>query len=263
MLADILSHKRQEVTAARVARPLAEVERQASNQPLTRDFSAALCRRGLYLNLIAELKQASPSRGVIQAVFDPEKQARLYTAAGAAAISVLTDYRFFQGRPEYLTLVRQVTPLPLLRKDFIVDPYQIYEARALGADAVLLIVAALEAAELAEYLALADRLRLGALAEVHTEEEIAVALGAGARVIGINNRDLRTFKVDLHTTLALRPLIPPGYTVVSESGIHSRDDAALVASAGVDAILVGEALMTARDVKARMDELRGCHYSPG
>lgn len=257
MLAEILAHKRQEVAAARKERPLAELKRQASNLPLTRDFNAALRRRGPHLNLIAELKQASPSRGLIRAAFAPGEQARLYTEAGAAAISVLTDWRFFKGKLEYLSLVRQVTPLPLLRKDFIVDPYQIYESRAAGADAVLLIVAVMSPPELKEYLALAAVLGLGTLVEVHTGEEIEIALQAGAEVIGINNRDLRTFKVDLHTTLALRPLIPPGHVVVSESGIHSRDDAVLVAGAGVDAILVGEALMTAGDVRAKAAELRG------
>ncbi|CEP69630.1 Aldolase-type TIM barrel [Moorella glycerini] len=255
MLVEILAHKRREVAVTREQRPLARLEREVKNLPLTGDFSAALRRQGAGLNLIAELKQASPSRGLIRAAFDLEEQARLYTAAGAAAISVLTDWRFFKGKPEYLSRVRQVTSLPLLRKDFIVDPYQIYEARALGADAVLLIVAALEPAELQEYLALADRLKLGALVEVHTEAEVEVALQAGAGIIGINNRDLRTFKVDLHTTLALRPLIPPGPVVVSESGIMSRADAALVAEAGVDAILVGEALMTAGDVRAKAAEL--------
>ncbi len=256
MLAAILTHKRQEVAAARKEKPLAALERQAYNQPLARDFKAALCGRGSFLNLIAELKQASPSRGVIRADFNPGEQARLYTSAGATAISVLTDQRFFKGKLEYLSLVRQVTTLPLLRKDFIVDPYQIYEARAAGADAVLLIVAALSPPELKAYLDLAARLGLGALVEVHTGGEIETALSAGAGVIGINNRDLQTFKVDLHTTLALRPLIPPGHIVVSESGIHSRKDALQVAGAGVNAILVGEALMTAADVQAKAAELR-------
>ncbi|MBC7323734.1 MAG: indole-3-glycerol phosphate synthase TrpC [Moorella sp. (in: Bacteria)] len=256
MLAEILAHKQQEVAAAREERPLVELERQAAALPFTRNFNEALRRREASLNLIAELKQASPSRGLIRADFRPREQARLYTAAEAAAISVLTDWRFFKGRLEYLSLVRQVTPLPLLRKDFIIDPYQIYEARAAGADAVLLIVAALSPPELKEYLALASRLGLGALVEVHTGTEIEIALSAGAGVIGINNRDLRTFKVNLQTTLALRPLIPPGQVVVSESGIHSRKDALLVAGAGVDAILVGEALMGAADVVAKVAELR-------
>lgn len=256
MLAEILDYKRREVAAAREQHPLADLEKAAAAMPLSRDFGAALRRRGNELKVIAELKQASPSRGLIREDFDPEGQARSYIAAGAAAISVLTDQRFFRGRPEYLILVRRVTTLPLLRKDFIIDPYQIYEARALGADAILLIVAALEPAELVEYLDLARRLGLAALVEVHTAPELEVALRAGAGIIGINNRDLHTFKVDLQTTGRLRSMIPRGPVVVSESGIRSRADAALVAGAGVDAILVGEALMTAGDVMAKMAELR-------
>jgi len=256
MLAGILEHKRREVAAAREAQPLAALEQALATLPSTRDFAAALGRRGNEVQVIAELKQASPSRGLIREDFDPEIQARSYTAAGAAAISVLTDERFFRGRPEYLARVRRVTHLPLLCKDFIIDPYQIYEARVRGADAILLIVAALEPVELREYLDLAGRLGLAALVEIHTTPEVEVALQAEARIIGINNRDLKTFRVDLQTTALLRPRIPPGIIVVSESGIKNRADAALVAGAGVDAILVGEALMTARDVGATMNELQ-------
>ncbi|MGI9862195.1 indole-3-glycerol phosphate synthase TrpC [Moorella naiadis] len=252
---EILKHKRREVAAAREARPLAALEQAAAALPSTRDFAAALEHQSKGLKVIAELKQASPSRGLIQKDFNLEGQAKSYTAAGAAAISVLTDERFFRGRPEYLTRVRRVTTLPLLRKDFIIEPYQIYEARILGADAILLIVAALEQAELEEYLALAGYLGLAALVEVHTAPELERALQAGARIVGINNRDLKTFRVDLQTTARLRPRIPPGIIVVSESGIKNRADAAMVASAGVDAILVGEALMTAGDVAAKMAEL--------
>lgn len=255
MLAEILAYKIKEIEAAKEERPLADLEREAQKLPLTRDFAAALRRRGSQLRLIAELKQASPSRGLIRADFKPEGQAQLYTAAGAAAISVLTDHKYFKGKPEYLRLVRGVTPLPLLRKDFIIDPYQIYEARALGADAVLLIVAALTPYELQDYLRLAAKLALAALVEVHTAEEVEIACRAGAQLIGINNRDLRTFRVDLQTTIELRPLIPPGPVVVSESGIKHKGDAIKVAAAGIDAILVGEALMTAKDVVAKAQEL--------
>lgn len=256
MLAGILEHKHREVAAAKEAQPLAALEKAITTLPATRDFAAALGSRVNELQVIAELKQASPSRGLFREDFDLEGQARNYTVAGAAAISVLTDERFFRGQPEYLARVRRVTHLPLLRKDFIIDPYQIYEARVLGADAILLIVAALDPVELREYLDLAGRLGLAALVEVHTAPELEIALLAGARIIGINNRDLKTFGIDLQTTALLRPRIPPGIIVVSESGIKNRADAALVAGAGVDAILVGEALMTAGDVAAKMNELR-------
>jgi len=256
MLAKILDFKRQELTAVREQVPLVALEKKAANLPLTRDFTFALKHREKGLNLIAELKQASPSRGLIRPDFDLEGLTQSYTDSQVAAISVLTDRRFFKGRPEYLHRVRQVCDRPLLRKDFIIDPYQIYEARVLGADAILLVVAVLEEAELKEYLPLSSRLGLAALVEVHKAEEIELAIQAGAEIIGINNRDLSTFKVDLHTTLVLRPLIPSGLVVVSESGIKNKEDAALVASAGINAILVGEALVAAGDVRAKIDELK-------
>ncbi|MGI9953516.1 indole-3-glycerol phosphate synthase TrpC [Moorellaceae bacterium AZ2] len=256
MLERILEHKRREVALAREELPLSRLEERCNRLPLPRDFAGAL-RRSVSINLIAELKKASPSRGVLCADFDPQKLAGLYTRAGAAALSVLTDEEFFQGHPRYIALVREVTPLPLLRKDFIIDEYQIFATRALGADAVLFIVAALEEAQLQEYLDLASRLELAALVETHTAEEIELALKAGARIIGINNRDLHTFRTDIKTTLELRHLIPPGRLVVSESGIQGREDVVRLAQARVDAILVGEALVTSADVEAKVRELLG------
>ncbi|MDK2820235.1 MAG: indole-3-glycerol phosphate synthase [Clostridia bacterium] len=255
MLSKILEQKIKEIREAKKRLPLSDLEKKVSNLPLTRDFTVALKRKGNGLNLIAELKKASPSKGIINADFDIEDQARKYTAAGAAAISVLTDKRFFKGSLDYLPRVRKVISCPLLRKDFIIDPYQIYEARAFGADAILLIVAALEKSQLKDFLHIAHNLGLAALVEVHTVSEIETAVNAGARIIGINNRDLKTFEVDLNTTLNLRPYIRPGIIVVSESGIKNEADANFVAEAGIDAILVGEALMRSKDIEAKVKEL--------
>lgn len=256
MLERILEHKRREVALAREELPLSRLVEMCNRLPFTRDFAGAL-RCSPSISLIAELKKASPSRGVLCADFEPRKLASLYTRAGAAALSVLTDEKFFQGHPRYMALVRNVTPLPILRKDFIIDEYQIFASRALGADAVLFIVAALEEAQLQEYLALASRLELAALVETHTAEEIELALKAGARIIGINNRDLHTFKTDIKTTLELRHLVPADRLLVSESGIKEREDVVKLAQAKVDAILVGEAFMTAADVEAKVHELMG------
>ncbi|HBT47073.1 MAG TPA: indole-3-glycerol phosphate synthase TrpC [Peptococcaceae bacterium] len=256
MLDKILEYKRLETARAREELPLHRLEEICKGLPFTRDFAGAL-RRGASISLLAEIKKASPSRGVLCPDFDPVMLAGLYTRAGAAALSVLTDERFFHGHPRHIALVKEATPLPLLRKDFIIDEYQIFASRALGADALLLIVAALEEARLREYLALASRLGLAALVETHTPGEIETALRAGVQIIGINNRDLHTFKTDIRTTLELRPLIPPGRLVVSESGIRSRRDVVLLARAGVDAVLVGEALVTSADVEAKIRELFG------
>jgi indole-3-glycerol phosphate synthase len=222
-------------------------------------FASALT--GTTLRLIAEVKKASPTRGVFEAEMDPVARARQYAAGGAAAISVLTEPRHFRGDLAYLSAIRNALPAggghrpPLLRKDFLFDPYHLYEARAAGADAVLLIVAILGDALLAELIALAGTLQLGVLVEVHDEQEVERALRAGAEVIGINNRDLRTFHTDLATTARLRPRIPAGKVVVSESGIRGRDDVCSLRSLGVDAILVGESLMMAGDIPAKMAEL--------
>ncbi|MFH1003526.1 MAG: indole-3-glycerol phosphate synthase TrpC [Chloroflexota bacterium] len=256
ILERIVADNRPELAARQRAVPLDEVRRRAAEQAPPLDFGAALRREGV--SLIAEVKKASPSRGVIRADFDPVAIARTYAANGAAAISVLTEARHFQGSLDYLKDIRKALggKLPLLRKDFIHDPYQVYEARACGADALLLIVAMLTPERLRGLLNLSHGLGMGCLVEVHDEAELAVALASGAGIIGINNRDLKTFAVDLATTGRLRPLVPPGRTVVSESGIKSPDDMARMRVWGVDAVLVGETLMAAPDIAAKMKELR-------
>ncbi|OLE81231.1 MAG: indole-3-glycerol phosphate synthase, partial [Actinobacteria bacterium 13_1_20CM_2_65_11] len=207
------------------------------------------------LAVIAEMKQRTPSMGVLADDYRPNDIARAYNDGGAAAISVLTHMAGFGGRPEHIEAARLATGLPILRKDFITDPYEIGEARAEGADAVLLIVAALEPADLRRLLAVVRSRGLSALVEVHDEHEAEVALEAGAPVVGVNHRDLRTFEVDLGLTERLRPLIPNRVPLVAESGIHSMDDARRMRDAGADAILVGEMLMRAPDPAARLREL--------
>ncbi len=249
LLDEIMAWKREEVARAKRERPLAELRALAVTVPKPLDFIGALRRPGV--SLIAEIKRASPSKGLLCHDFDPETLARTYVQNGAAAISVLTDARYFQGKLDYLTRVKEtVTRLqarvPVLRKDFIFDRYQVWEARVAGADALLLIVAVLGDRALRELLAETHKLGMEALVEVHNEQELARALTAGAKVIGINNRDLRTFTVDLGVSERLRPLIPPDIVVVSESGIHTPDDVRRLAAMGVDAMLVGESLVRAR-----------------
>jgi len=218
-----------------------------------RDFLGAL--RKPSLAVIAEMKQRTPSMGVLAENYRPPDLAHAYTEGGAAAISVLTHMAGFGGRPEHMRAVRAATNLPILRKDFVTDPFEIAEARACGADAVLLIVAALEADELRRLVAVARSRGLAALVEVHDEAQTAAALEAGATAIGINHRDLRTFAIDLALTERLRKLIPSTVVVVAESGIHTAEDARRVREAGADAILVGEALMRAPDPATRIKEL--------
>ncbi|MDO8614477.1 MAG: indole-3-glycerol phosphate synthase TrpC [Dehalococcoidia bacterium] len=253
----IVAHKRDELAAARAAVPLAAMQARAAGAPAARDFAAALRRPTIAL--IAEVKQASPSRGLLRADFDPVWLARQYAAGGASAVSVLTDEKHFQGSLAHLADIRQALPAgpPLLRKDVLFDEYQLYEARAHGADAALLIVAVLEQPLLTQLIALARGLGMAALQEVHDEGEMGRALKANAEVIGINNRDLRTFEVDLATTERLRPLAPADATVVAESGICTRDDMRRLEACGVHAALIGEALVTAPDPAAKLRELLG------
>ena len=250
----IVASKRREVEARKERVPLAQLDARLRDYP-RRAFAAALRRQPP--SLVAEIKMASPSRGLIRADFDPQAIARTYEAHGAAAISVLTDEPFFQGKLEYLPAVRAASGLPLLRKEFIIDPYQIYEAAAFGADAILLIAAILSPQQLRHFLALAGELGLEALVEVHTRPELEQALDCGAQVIGINNRDLRTFATTLEVTERLAPLVPPDRTLVSESGIWERAHVQHLAALGVHAVLVGESLMRSPDIGAKVDELLG------
>lgn len=245
ILDKIIETKRGEVATAKRHLPLAEMAALAADTPAPRDFAAALAARpgSARVNIIAELKKASPSKGVIREAFAPAELAAELAAAGAAALSVLTDERYFQGSLENLRLARQGVDIPLLRKDFTIDPYQIFEARANGADAILLIAAALDPGHFSDLLGTALELGLGVLAEVHDATELAWVLETGAPVIGVNSRDLKTFAVDLAATRTLLSAIPAGRVRVAESGVGSRRDILALGAAGADAFLVGERLM--------------------
>jgi len=254
----IVATKETEVAAAKARAPLADWKDALGDMPPTRDFVTALRRGGEGpIRVIAEVKKASPSKGVIRADFDPVAIARAYQAGGASAISVLTDEQYFQGHLDYLEAVRAAVDLPLLRKDFTIDPYQVYEARRHGADAILLIAAILDDARITGLMESARSLGLGVLTEVHTEGEMERAVALGCPVIGINNRNLATFETDLGTTYRLGRSIPPGTVKVSESGIFTAAEAADLAAAGVDAILVGESLMRRDDVEKALRTLLG------
>ena len=252
ILEEIVESKRRELQFARADRPVESLRDQAAELAPARDFAEAL--RGTDVALIAEIKRASPSEGEFPVLwFDPRQIAQDYVAGGAVAISVLTEENYFKGAPNFIARARGRIPLPILRKDFILEDYQIYESRALQADAVLLIVGILEP-EILKYLhELTTKLGMTALVEVHDEEELEQALAVGAQVIGINNRNLATMEIDLSITERLAPLAPEDVLVVSESGISCRQDVERVAAAGVDAVLVGTALMksTEFDLAAR------------
>jgi indole-3-glycerol phosphate synthase len=257
ILDDILAHKRTEVTAARRAVSESALRESPHWAAPRRGFRDALAAASP-LGVIAEIKRASPSRGLIRADFDPPAHARSYAAAGATCLSVLTDVRFFQGAPDHLVAAREAVSLPLLRKDFLVDPYQVAEARAWGADAVLVIVAAGTPALRQELRAAAAEQGLDVLVEVHDETELDWAVGVGATLIGVNNRDLTTFVTQLATTERLAARVPPGTLVVAESGIHTAADVARMTAAGARAILVGEAFMAAPDPGVALRELVAC-----
>jgi len=252
ILDTILNDKKIEVEQKKKLLPLTALkERIAQYHPV--DFTAAI--KGEDIRLIAEVKKASPSKGVLRADLDPVRLASTYAGNGAAAISVLTEVNHFQGNLKYLASIREKVNLPLLRKDFIYEEYQVYESAAYGADAMLLIASILSPGQLEEMLEISHQIGLFCLVEVHNEEELKKALLAGAGIIGINNRDLNTFKVDTDTTRRLRMLVPEENIVVSESGIHNRDDMKKMRECKVDAVLVGEALVTATDIPAKMKEL--------
>ncbi len=255
ILDEIVAAKREELAAVKAKAPVEEVQDQILRRGAPLSLSGAL--RGGAVRLIAEVKKASPSRGLLCPDFDPVDLAATYAANGASAISVLTDPRF-QGEPEHLSVIKESNvsaAVPVLRKDFIFDPYQVYEARAMGADTYLLIVAILSPAQLAELLSLGRELGMDALVEIHDEGELQVALDAGAVIVGINNRDLRTFQTDLATTEGLAPLIPGDRVIVSESGIFTQEHLQRLGRLGVNAVLVGEALVTAPDTAAKVREL--------
>ena len=254
----ILATKREEVAAARAARPLAEVEAAAAAMEPARGLRAALARPpGAPVRVLAEIKRAPPSAGPIRPDADPADIAAAYAEAGASAISVLTDRTYFAGDLAFLARCRRAVPLPLLRKDFLIDPYQVAEARAAGADAVLLIVAALAPAQLAELLAAAAAHGLDALVEVHDAREAEVALAAGATLVGVNHRDLKTLAIDMSLTSVVAPMLPAGTVLVAESGIRAAADVQLLGAVGAHAVLVGEHLMRAPSPGQALRELRG------
>ena len=249
ILTRILGRKREELEAARAAVPLIEMQERARAAPPPRDFAGAL-RSKIAAGLpavIAEIKKASPSKGVLRADFDPAALARSYAAGGAACLSVLTDRDFFQGAHEHLGAARSACALPVLRKDFITEPYQVYESRALGADCILLIAAALARQDMQGLERAAHALGMSVLVEVHDASELDAALALQTPLLGINNRNLRTFETRLETTLDLLARVPSGKTVVTESGILAPEDVARMRSGGVNAFLVGEAFMRARE----------------
>ncbi|MCC6173662.1 MAG: indole-3-glycerol phosphate synthase TrpC [Chloroflexi bacterium] len=253
ILDEILAHKRREVAERMAREPLGPVVERAEAASPPRDFHGAL--GGAAISIIAEVKRHSPAKGALRLDMDAATQAATYADGGASCVSVLTDARYFHGSDADLVAVRARVGVPVLRKDFVVDPYQVYEARAIGADCVLLIVRALERDELASLAGLAASLGMAALVEVHTEDELRVGLDVGATLVGINNRDLTRMVVDLETTAKLRPLVPDGVTVVSESGIRTPADVRRLREIGVDAALIGESLVVSDDPKALLRDV--------
>ena len=264
ILETILKTKRKELDSLRRRCSLAQLRSAAGDARPARNFFTAVTKHPIRtVNLIAEIKKASPSKGVIREDFDPRALGEAYAAAGADAISVLTDETYFQGNLDYLRTVAQVVDLPVLRKDFIIDPLQVYESRAAGADAILLIAAAVPSGELMDLMILSAELRMTVLLEVHDADELLKVRSligfprGGFSVLGINNRDLATFEVDLNTTLRLRELAGENTPIVSESGIRTRDDVDRLAAVGVQAVLVGEMLMRSEDVGKAVEKLLG------
>lgn len=256
ILERIVATKREEVERRRREIRLAELERRLGDAPPVRDFRVAL-ERGPGIGIIAEVKKASPSAGVLRADFDPVAIARIYEASGASAISVLTDEPFFQGRLSYLTAIRQVVARPVLRKDFILDRYQVVEARVAGADALLLIAEILGERELAALLTDIHALGMQALVELYERDNLPRVLSAGAKIVGVNNRNLRTFETRLEHTIELAGAMPADCCLVAESGIRTRADMLRLEQAGVKAALIGETFMRAADIGAKVRELRG------
>ncbi|MBI5561036.1 MAG: indole-3-glycerol phosphate synthase TrpC [Deltaproteobacteria bacterium] len=256
ILEEILEYKKRELFSIKGKRGrIHALKERLDTLPPARDFAGALKGKGV--NIIAEVKKYSPSKGVLRENFDPVKIAKVYERNGACAISVLTDKKYFMGSLEYLSMVKEGVGVPVLRKDFIIDPYQVYESRLAGADAILLIAAALSKAVLKKLLKICESLGMCPLVEVRSEEELKEVVLTGAEVIGINNRDLNTFRVDIGTTIRLAKKIPGGRIIVSESGITSSSDIHALMEEGVDAFLVGEALLREEDIAGKMRELLG------
>jgi indole-3-glycerol phosphate synthase len=255
ILQKIVDNKREEVARQKEILPLGELRQMLADRLPTRDFEGAIRNRDCAV--IAEVKRSSPSKGRIREDFDPVGIAGIYEDNGASAISILTERKFFEGNAAYVPQISRVVGLPLLRKDFIIDPYQINEARVLGADALLLIARLLEAGELRDFIGLSSELGLAALVEVHDEADVEKAVSSGAKIVGVNNRDLATFRTDLAVSIGLARMVPKGVTVVSESGIDSRGDIEMLMEAGIHAFLVGESLMRAKDMGKKLRELLG------
>ena len=252
-LEKLLENKKRQLNHKKKTVSLRDLQSEVSNLSPTRDFKAALAKPDL--SLIAEVKKASPSKGIIREDFNPVEIARIYETSGASAVSVLTEEKYFLGGFDHLEAVKQAISLPVLCKDFIFDPYQVYEARVRGADAILLIKAIMDKKDLVDLYDLAQDLSLDCLAEVHAEDELDQVLAAEAEIIGINNRDLNTFEVDISTTPKLAKKIPEDKIIVSESGIHTHQDVEALKKTGVDAILVGESLLRAPDIGTKIREL--------
>jgi indole-3-glycerol phosphate synthase len=255
ILQKIVENRREEVARQKEILPLGELRQLLADGPPIRDFEGAIRDRGCAV--IAEVKRSSPSKGRIRDDFDPAGIAGIYEDNGAAAISILTERKFFEGSAAYIPQIGRAVGLPLLRKDFIIDVYQVMETRVLGADALLLVARILEQGQLQEFLGLALELGLAALVEVHDETDLEKAISSGARIVGINNRDLATFRTDLETSIRLARRVPKGVSVVSESGINSRGDIERLMDAGIHAFLVGESLMREKDIGKKLRELLG------
>ncbi|MFH1799086.1 MAG: indole-3-glycerol phosphate synthase TrpC [Candidatus Omnitrophota bacterium] len=254
MLTRIIEEKKREIERSQKKISFNEIKRQAESSYVKSMFKRNLSRKG-HINLIAEIKKSSPSQGVLRVNFDPIKIALAYQFAGASAVSVLTDERFFDGKLEYLNMIKNRVTIPVLRKDFIIDEYQIYESAASGADAILLIAHILTQEELNRYLSVTKELGMDALCEVHNEEEVEKALKSGVSIIGINNRDLATFNVDTSVTQRMIRLIPETKIIVSESGIGSYEQIMFLKSLGVNAVLIGEAFMREENIEEKVREL--------
>lgn len=255
ILERIVQHKIEEISRRKTVLPMTELKRKIVGMKPDGKFQAAIDTGETAI--IAEVKRSSPSRGRIREDFDPVAIARIYEESGAAAVSVVTENRFFEGDASFLSDIRRETAIPLLRKDFVVDPYQIYETVLLGADAILLIARILELRQLQDFIGLSSEKGLATLVEIHDEDDLGKAFAAGAEIVGINNRDLSTFETRLETSLRLAPLVPEGITIVGESGIRSRKDIERLMQVNIRVFLVGEALMMERDVARKIRELKG------